>query len=348
MTEKVFGYNEAVMQGRRQRLRSQHWPEGSRPLISISCTVFNQVDYIERCIEGFLDQKTSFPVEILIHDDFSTDGTVEILKKYESEYPGLIYPFFQKENQFSKGKQVNEFNFKRVKGGYVALCHGDDFWIDPYKLEKQLSVMKKFKVGLCGHPAKEVDVKGDYLKKVTGYQVKKTVKIDAKELIKRNGNMLPFGSIMITKDVVADMLEYMPPVRFHTGIQMLAAWRRDLAVMPDVMMAYRVKVPGSTTEIMLGDIDKRFKTTLLRVGSIKCLKKIYGEEYRFVFDFLLAKQTSFFFRRRVFGYAWSVFAFSISREKFSSKITIAFFSLLLSAKALLSTVYNAAKCRVGK
>ena len=348
MIEKVSGYNEAVMQGPRQCLRSQHWPEGSQPLISISCTVFNQVNYIERCIEGFLDQKTSFPVEILIHDDSSTDGTVEILKKYESEYPGLICPFFQKENQFSKGKQVNEFNFKRVKGDYVALCHGDDFWVDPYKLEKQLSVMKKFKVGLSGHPAKEVDVKGDDLKTLTGYQVKRTVKLDAKELIKRNGNMLPFGSIMITKEVVADILEYMPPVRFHTGIQMLAAWRRDLVVMPDVMMAYRVKVPGSTTEIMLGDIDKRFKTSLLRVASIKYLKKIYGEEYRFVFDLLLAKQPPFFFGRRFFGYAWSVFGSSMSGENLYSKTAIAFFSLLLSAKAVLSTIYNAAKYKVGK
>lgn len=343
-----FEKYDALKMDRLQSLRDQSWPEDTQPLISISCTVFNQIDYIENCIESFLNQKTSFPVEILIHDDFSTDGTAELVKKYESEYPALIRPIFQKENQFSKGKLVNEFNFKRAKGDYVALCHGDDFWIDHYKLEKQVSVMKKFGVGMCGHPATEVDTKGDDLKKLTGYQVENITAFDAKELIKNNGNMLPFGSIMITREVVNDMLEHMPPVRFHTGIQMLGAWRRGLVVMPDVMMAYRVEVPGSTTEIMLGDIDKRFKTTLLRVESIKYLKAMYGESHFFCFDLLLAKQVTFFVRRRFFGYGWAVFGFATKGARLSSIIAIASFSLLLSVKAVLSPIYKVATYKVGK
>jgi glycosyltransferase involved in cell wall biosynthesis len=339
---------ETAIEGGRQCLRYQHWPAGTKPLISISCIVFNQIDYIERCIKGFLDQKTSFPVEILIHDDCSTDGTAELVKRYESQYPELIQAILQEKNQFSMGKQVNEFNLKRANGDYIALCHGDDFWIDPYKLEKQLLVIKNLGVGLCGHPAKEVDVHGEDLKKLTGYQVDHTTKFDAKALIKNNGNMLPFGSIMITKEVVNDILEHMPPVRFHTGIQMLGAWRRGLAIMPDVMMAYRVEVPGSTTEIMLGNVDKRFRTALLRVISIKYLKEMYGSDYRRPFDLLLAKQVSFFAARRFYRYAWSVLGSSIKGEGASSKITITSFSFLLTAKALFARIYKTVKLKAWK
>lgn len=334
MIEKDCAENVMAIEADHQCLRYQRWPAGTKPLISISCTVFNQVDFIERCLKGFLDQKTSFPVEILIHDDCSTDGTAEIVKKYESQYPELIQAILQEKNQFSIGKQINEPNLKRANGNYIALCHGDDFWIDPYKLEKQLLVIKNLKVGLCGHPAKEVDIYGEDLKKLTGYQVDHITKFDAKTLIKNNGNMLPYGSIMITKGAVSDILEHMPPVRFHTGIQMLAARRQGLAVMPDVMMAYRVGVPGSTTEIMLGNVNNRFKTALLRVASIKYLKEMYGSDYRELFDLLIAKQVSVFSAKRLDLYAWSVFASSIKGEKVRSKMAITFFSIFLTVKTL--------------
>lgn len=319
-----------------QPLREQQWPEGTQPIISISCTVFNQIEFVEKCIEAFLNQRTPFPVEILIHDDASTDGTEELIKSYQSRYPELIRCHFQKENQFSKGRQVNAFNFNRVKGDYIALCHGDDYWTDPYKLAKQLSVMKQLKVGLCGHPAAVVDTYGADKKRLTGFKVDKTKKIDARDLIRNNGNMLPFGSIMLTKEAVNDMLDYMPPVRFHTGIQMLGAWRRGLAIMPDVMMAYRTQVPGSTTEIMLGDTDKRFKTTLLRVESIRYLKKIYDNKYGIDFCHLLANQVSYFVGKRHAAYAWAVFGCAIRDQGLFSKVMIAILSIIVSMKAVLS------------
>jgi glycosyltransferase involved in cell wall biosynthesis len=70
--------------------------------VSIVCLTYNHEKFIDRCIEGFLMQKTNFPFEILIHDDASTDGTVEKIKHYQRTYPGLIYPLFQKENQMQR------------------------------------------------------------------------------------------------------------------------------------------------------------------------------------------------------------------------------------------------------
>ncbi len=73
--------------------------ENNHPLVSICCITYNQENYIRDTIEGFLMQKTSFPIEIIIHDDCSTDNTANIIREYASKYSELISPIFQKVNQ---------------------------------------------------------------------------------------------------------------------------------------------------------------------------------------------------------------------------------------------------------
>jgi len=113
------------------------------PLLSISCTTYNHKNYINDAIEGFLMQKTTFPIEILINDDTSTDGTAAIVKKYETKYPGIIKPIYQRENQYSQGRAISTvYQFPRARGKYIAFCEGDDYWTDPYKLQKQVDFLE--------------------------------------------------------------------------------------------------------------------------------------------------------------------------------------------------------------
>lgn len=113
-----------------------------RPLVSICCLSFNHSKFLESTIKGFLLQKTDFPIEILIHDDASTDGSVEIIKKYSEMYPNLIVPIFQETNQFSKDcRIITNFLIPKAKGLYIALCEGDDYWIDPNKLQKSIEFL---------------------------------------------------------------------------------------------------------------------------------------------------------------------------------------------------------------
>ena len=79
----------------------------ANPLVSICCITYNHEPYIRDAIEGFLMQKTNFPVEILIHDDASTDGTADIIREYEAKYPDIIKPIYQTENQYSKGIKIS-------------------------------------------------------------------------------------------------------------------------------------------------------------------------------------------------------------------------------------------------
>ena len=126
------------------------------PLISICCITFNHSKYIKDAIEGFLMQKTTFKYEILIHDDASTDGTEEIIKEYESKYYEIIEPLYEIENQWKKRIYYNPvFNYPRASGKYIALCEGDDYWTDPYKLQKQVNFLEQNpEYSMCFHGAK--------------------------------------------------------------------------------------------------------------------------------------------------------------------------------------------------
>lgn len=136
--------------------------ETAKPVVSVSCVSYNHSSFIEDALEGFLIQETDFPFEILIHDDASTDGTADIIKKYQSLYPNLIKPIFQSENQYSKGfKNPNvRFNYPRAAGRYIATCEGDDFWTDPHKLQKQKDFLDDNPdCVMCGHSLITIDEK---------------------------------------------------------------------------------------------------------------------------------------------------------------------------------------------
>lgn len=75
-------------------------------MVSICCITYNQASYIRDALEGFVNQKTDFAYEVLIHDDASTDGTADIIREYADRYPDLIFPILQTENQYSKGLTV--------------------------------------------------------------------------------------------------------------------------------------------------------------------------------------------------------------------------------------------------
>ena len=73
----------------------------TKPLVSIRCITYNHENYISDALDGFLMQKTTFPFEIVVHDDASTDSTADIIRQYEEEYPNIVKPIYQTEDQNS-------------------------------------------------------------------------------------------------------------------------------------------------------------------------------------------------------------------------------------------------------
>lgn len=125
-----------------------------QPLVSIVCESYNHEPYLRKCLDGFVMQQTSFPFEILIHDDASTDHSADIIREYEAKYPDLFHPIYQSENQYKKQHLWADIQFPRARGKYIALCEGDDHWTDPLKLQKQVDYLETHPgCALCFHNA---------------------------------------------------------------------------------------------------------------------------------------------------------------------------------------------------
>lgn len=126
----------------------------ANPLVSIICDVYNHGPYLRNALEGFVMQQVNFPIEILVHDDASTDNSAEIIREYETSYPDLFRPIYETENQYHKQHLWADIQFPRAKGKYIALCEGDDYWTDPHKLQKQVDYMESHpECVLCFHNA---------------------------------------------------------------------------------------------------------------------------------------------------------------------------------------------------
>ena len=121
------------------------------PVVTIQCLVYNHEPYLRQCLDGFVMQKTNFPYEAIVHDDCSTDQSAAIIREYAERYPDIIKPIYESENQYSKkdGRLIEIIN-KHTRGRYVAFCEGDDYWTDPYKLQKQVTYLEQHtEIGLC-------------------------------------------------------------------------------------------------------------------------------------------------------------------------------------------------------
>jgi glycosyltransferase involved in cell wall biosynthesis len=172
---------------------------GSEPIVSILCMSYNHDRYIEDAIRGFLFQKTNFPFEIIIHDDASTDGTRSIVEKYAIDYPKIIRPVFQDENQYSKGVKILLHTASYAIGEYIAFCEGDDFWISDDKLQTQVDALKEVPdCEICFHSAVKVtnDIPDKHLfcRRASGNCL-----ISVEPIIRCGGSFMPTASMLIRR-----------------------------------------------------------------------------------------------------------------------------------------------------
>lgn len=109
--------------------------------VSVKMITYNHAPFIAQAIEGVLAQQTTFPVQLVIGDDGSTDGTPDIIRDYAARYPDRIAAVVREANV---GMVANFFDLDSyIDGQYLAFCEGDDYWDDPLKLQMQVNLLEQ-------------------------------------------------------------------------------------------------------------------------------------------------------------------------------------------------------------
>lgn len=276
--DALINYENAIK--KKHTLRDEEsiinkWSENPlNPIVSIFCTAYNHEIYIEDTIRGFLIQETNFPFEVLIHDDASTDNTPQIIKKYESAYPNIIKPIYQKENQYSKGIEIiSRFNLPRAKGKFIAFCEGDDFWIDPYKLAKQIQALKDHPyINLCFSPAICLYPDGE-IEQICSYK-DNTYIFPVDKVIQGGGEFMPTCTLITKRNVLEEFpqwFEDIAPVGDYF-IQILTSLSQGALYIPDFTSVYRANTIGSWSNSLNSIDNKTFINRQIRMAY--CLEAI--------------------------------------------------------------------------
>jgi glycosyltransferase involved in cell wall biosynthesis len=141
------------------------------PMVSVQISTYQHADFIRDCLDGVLTQETNFPVEILIGEDESDDGTREICKEYADRHPDKIRLFLHRRENNIKihgrptGKFQSTYTRFKCRGKYIAICEGDDYWTDPQKLQKQVEFLEENEGYVVSHhDARVIDGVGELVK----------------------------------------------------------------------------------------------------------------------------------------------------------------------------------------
>ena len=222
-----------------------------QPLVSVCVISYQHERFIREAINGILSQKTSFDFELLIYDDASSDASQEIIREMCREAPSNISVrlFFQEENMWSRGiSGSNAILYPAVKGKYVALCEGDDYWLDPLKLQKQVDFMENHPdYAMCLHPGKilyEGNPAGRSDEYYPGgkfhriFSRKKRIPLD----YMLRGNMATTASVMYRWKYYGEAFSEVFPQGINPGdwyMHLLHAKDGKIGYLPEIMSVYR-------------------------------------------------------------------------------------------------------------
>lgn len=229
------------------------------PILDINIAVFNQAGFLDQTLNSILGQKTRYPFRVLVGDDCSTDGSIEILKKFEMNYPQQITVIYQKKNLGLNSPERNGvILLKNSTAKYIALCDGDDYWNDDHKLEKQLSFLEAHPefVG-CFHNTEERYDDDDNLASFLycDYPVARNVSFAD----------LSYRNVIPTCSVIYRSRLFELPTWYHTlkmgdwPLHLLNAQNGDFWYIPKVMGVHRLH---SKSSWMLQDATRNNKLVL--------------------------------------------------------------------------------------
>ncbi len=246
----------------------------SDPLVSVCVQTYQHEKYIKECIEGILSQETNFKYELLIGEDESNDLTRDICLEYANNHPDTIRLFLhsRKNNIRRAGSATGRFNllynFSKARGKYLAICEGDDYWIDTKKLQKQVDLLvadTELSASFTSAMFKyETNSNKDEIYYPLGIQ--KEQKFSLSELITKNGDFIPTASLFFKSEYIKVLPKWIlnAPVG-DLPLMLHLAYNGQIGYLPDCTCVYRIMSQGSWSHRMNYAKRVQFVTALVEM-----------------------------------------------------------------------------------
>jgi len=226
----------------------------STPLVSVRVITYNHEKYIAQCLEGILMQRTDFPFEVIVGEDCSADRTREIVLDYQARFPDKIRVITSERNV---GGMANAIRVQQAcSGKYHALCEGDDYWIDPLKLQKQAEFMEANPdISMCCHDAYVMrDDKNASPRYYCSPNIPDRLRIY--DLFERWRLFIPTASMFARSQLLASLPDWRTEIIYGDLLfRLWCAHHGDIGYLPEAMSVYRVH----KTSLMAGlnNIEQR-------------------------------------------------------------------------------------------
>lgn len=237
--------------------------------VVIECCTYNQKEYIEDALKGFVMQKTNFPFCAVVIDDCSTDGQQEIIKEYARKYPEIIKPVFLPFNHYQAKKSKQEYlmpYFEQCE--YIAKCEGDDYWINENKLQIQADFLDNHPDCALTYHACINRFEKNFKGKKTSIGESVLQQYDFEQLLKS----YPFqtGTIMMRRSVwFDDFFQKCYNILSFSSIQFFAASQLgSVEGFNEQMSVYRRNAKGISNDNDLLNKNKGLFYSWLKIGDL--------------------------------------------------------------------------------
>jgi glycosyltransferase involved in cell wall biosynthesis len=257
-----------------------------RPKVSVEVITYNQAQFIAQALESVLNQKASFEWEIVVGDDYSTDGTREILKSYVGRYPErirlLLHPRRLGPDRLGlEGKNNLLATYRACRGEYVALLEGDDYWTDDYKLEKQVRFLDTHPgCSLCSHAVavEYSGARGQHWGTVIGESSERIYSIE--DFLRQETQISTPSMLFRRRSLRKIPAWFQDEVNGDYALQALLAEQGNVGVLPECMATHRKHESGTSR---LYDTDPDFyNATFLEL--LVALNKHFNYRFRSILE----------------------------------------------------------------
>ena len=255
--------------------------------VSIICTNYNKGDWVREAMDSFLNQKTNFDFEIIIIDDASTDHSYEIIQEYQNKFPEKVRTF---RNEVNLGitrtwKKVCQ----EAKGQYIARCDSDDFWTDPFKLQKQVDLLDASTDSLWSNTEFDmVDLDGNLIQK-DAFANKALPLIDSyEEMLVMKGMTMASTWLVDTalmQAVSAQISDTAADDTFELQLELFK--RTKISFLSDSTTVYRMNLGSDSKPMTLETAERRF--TGILDSQIKYLNKYPDQDIQRISHLALVK-----------------------------------------------------------